>query len=167
MRARGGAIFAWLAIVLMWGFRDYQHREVLAELNLELWDGRRPVRFSAYPYPWNPFVWHGVVEASGSFETVEVNTLDSVGSADRSRVYYKPKETVVTAATKGSYLGRVYLDWAKYPIIETTIEPDSRAAYHVRFYDLRSIHRLYASVDLDPNLGVVVQTFDRRSPNPK
>src|SRR6266566_2659334 len=159
---RGGAIFALLAIVLMWGFRDYQHHQALAELNMDLSDGRRPVRFSAYPYPWNPFVWHGVVETSGSFETVEVNTLDGGGSADRSRVYYKPKETAVTAAAKQSYLGRVYLDWARYPMIETTVEHNSKATYRVRFYDLRSIHRLYGSVDLDANLGVVVQRFGRR-----
>jgi inner membrane protein len=114
--ARGGAIFAWLAIVLMWGFRDYQHREVLAELNLGLWDGRRPVRSSAYPYPWNPFFWHGVVETSDSFETVEVNTVDGgVSPADHSRAYYKLKETAVTTAAKQSDLGRVYLDWARYP----------------------------------------------------
>jgi len=162
-----GAIFALMAIVLMWGFRDYQHRQALAELNMRPYD-ERPMRSSAYPYAWNPFVWHGVVERRDLFETMEVNTLHDLGCPEHTRAHFKSKETAVTAAAKGSYLGRVYLDWAKYPIIETTIEPDSRAAvYHVRFYDLRSIHRLYASVDLDPNLGVVVQRFDRHSPNPK
>ena len=38
MVQRGGAIFALLAIVLMWSFRDYQHREAVAELNIGLWD---------------------------------------------------------------------------------------------------------------------------------
>jgi inner membrane protein len=161
--ARSGAIFALLAIVLMCGFRDYQHRDALAELNMGLWDGRRPVRSSAYPYPWNPFFWHGVVETSDSFETVEVNTLDGgVSPADHSRAYYKPKETAVTTAAKQSNLGRLYLDWARYPVIETTVEHNSKAAYRVRFYDLRSIHRLYGSVDLDTNLGVVMQRFGRQ-----
>src|SRR6266851_2614484 len=37
------------------------------------------------------FVWHGVVETSDSFKTVEVNMLDAgIGPADHSRAYYKP-----------------------------------------------------------------------------
>ncbi len=50
-------------------------------------------------------------------------------------------------------------------MIETTVEHNSKATYRVRFYDLRSIHRLYGSVDLDTNLGVVVQRFGRQGRN--
>ncbi len=124
------------------------------------------MRYSAYLYPWNPFFWHGVVETSDLFETVEVNTLDGdVSPADHWRAYCKPKETAVTTAAKQSNLGRLYLDWARYPVIETTVEHNSKAAYRVRFYDLRSIHRLDGSVDLDTNLGVVMQRFGQQVHN--
>ena len=46
----------------------------------------------------------------------------------------KPEETPVTLAAKSSELGRVYLDWAKYPVVET--EP-IESGYIVRFRDLR------------------------------
>ncbi len=35
------------------------------------------------------------------------------------RIRRKPEETPVTLAAKRSYLGRVYLDWARYPVVET------------------------------------------------
>jgi hypothetical protein len=38
-------------------------------------------------------------------------------------------------AAKASYLGRVYLDWAKFPITETESTPDGD--YIVYFHDLR------------------------------
>jgi len=53
----------------------------------------------------------------------------------------------------------VYLDWASYPITEATAEQGNMVAYRGRLYDLRSIRRLYASVDLDRNLHVLAQRF--------
>ena len=35
------------------------------------------------------------------------------------QIRYKPEETPVTLAAKKTYLGRVYLSWAQYPITET------------------------------------------------
>jgi inner membrane protein len=57
------------------------------------------------------------------------------------QIRYKPEETPVTLAAKESYLGRVYLSWAQYPITETEeLTPgiaNNQAAYRVRFRDLR------------------------------
>ena len=71
----------------------------------------------------------------------------------------KPEETPVTLAAKRSYLGRVYLDWAKYPVVETQ---EIESGYIVRFRDLRyydpnSTRRdlLGARVELDRSLNVV------------
>ena len=77
------------------------------------------------------------------------------------QVRYKPEETPVTLAAKKSYLGRVFLDWAKYPITETERVSDP-AGYIVRFRDLRFDYPemsrrnpLGASVRLDDQLHVV------------
>jgi inner membrane protein len=58
------------------------------------------------------------------------------------QIRYKPEETPVTLAAKKTYLGRVYLSWAQYPITETeqlANDPveSARAAFVVRFRDLR------------------------------
>jgi len=160
LSGRRGAVLGLLAIVLMWGFRDYQHRHVVTELNAQRYHGEKPVRADAYPYAWNPFVWHGVIETRNFFETLQVNTLGGdLDPEDAVQTYDKPEETPITIAAKKSGLGRVYLDWARYPMTESTVVQGSVVAYRVRFYDLRSIRRLYASVDLDKNLHVLAQRF--------
>ena len=82
----------------------------------------------------------------------------------------KPEETPVTLAAKSSYLGRVYLDWAKYPVVETE-QIDS--GYIVRFRDLRYYDPnqtrrdlLGASVELDRSLNVVREGFGSRERKP-
>ncbi len=168
-RGRGGAIFALAAIVLMWGVRDFYHRRAVTALDTRIYQGVEPVRASAYPYPWNPFVWHGVVETRDFYQTLLVNSrIAEIDPEDRARTYYKPEETPVLEAAKRSYLGRVYLDWAQYPL--TVVEPqeESDVAYQVRFIDLRYAYPerrlppLSASVDLSKDLQVVAQRFGRR-----
>jgi inner membrane protein len=95
----------------------------------------------------NPFRWHGVVETPAFFATMDVDSLaPEVDPEAQMQIRYKPEETAVTLAAKRTYLGRVYLSWAQYPVIETEqLQDDSvgnpvesaRAAYAVRFRDLR------------------------------
>ncbi len=168
-RGRVGAIVALAAVVLMWGVRDFYHRRAVSALEARIYQGADPVRVSAYPYPWNPFVWHGVVETRDFYQTLLVDSRHGeVDPQDRARTYYKPEETPVLEAAKKSYLGRVYLDWAKYPLISSEPLQEGEAAYRVRFIDLRYKYPerrqtpLGASVDLNRNLQVVAQRFGRR-----
>jgi inner membrane protein len=85
------------------------------------------------------------------------------------RIRYKPEETPVTLAAKKSYLGRVYLDWAKYPVTETEQLENPQPGYIVRFRDLRYDYPgrmgrspLGAGVELDRNLNVVAEIFGMR-----
>ncbi len=104
----------------MWGVRDYEHRRAVNALDSRLYDGADPVRVSAFPYWLNPFQWYGVVETQDFFATMLVDSsVPDVDPEGRMRIRPKPEETPVTLAAKRSYLGRVYLDWAKYPMIET------------------------------------------------
>jgi inner membrane protein len=159
---RFAASFALVAIVLFWGVRDYEHRRAVNALDARTYEGRDAIRTSAYPDWLNPFRWVGVVETDNFFATMEVNSLiPEVDPQEQMRIHFKPPETPITIAAKQSYLGRVYLDWAKYPITETeTLE--SPAGYLVRFKDLRydypamrSRSTLSATVQLDSNLRVV------------
>ena len=167
-RGRAGAITALVAVVLMWGVRDFYHRRAVAALESRIYRGREALRVSAFPYPWNPFVWHGVVETRDFYQTLQVDSLrGEVDLQNRARTYYKPEETPVLEAAKRSYLGRVYLDWARYPLITTERIEDRDVAYRVRFIDLRYSYvgrstLLGGSVDLDRNLQVVAQRWGRR-----
>ncbi len=160
---RVGATLALLGVVVLWGLRDFEHRRAVSALEARQYADAEPIRVSAYPYWWSPFRWDGVVETKNFFATMTVDSLTpDVDPEGEMQLHYKPEETPATLAAKKSYLGRVYLDWAQYPITET--EPLDSGGYVVRFKDLRFDYPerrsvLSASVELDRNLKVVALTF--------
>ena len=166
-QGRLAAIVALLSVVLVWGIRDYEHRRAINALEARLYEGADPMRVSAYAMWGNPFRWHGVVETQNFFASMLVDSsVPDVDPEGHMRIRYKPEETPVTLAAKRSYLGRVYLDWAEYPITETEQLP---RGYIVRFRDLRFDDPererrapLAAGVELDQNLNVVAEIFGWR-----
>jgi inner membrane protein len=177
---RLAATLALLAVLAYWGLRDYEHRRAVAALQSRSYQGADAIRVSAYPYWVNPFRWYGVVETPAFFATMDVDSLTpEVDPESKMQIRYKPEETPVTLAAKKSYLGRVYLSWAQYPITETEqLESDpaigtandpignTRAAYLVRFRDLRYDYpgrdaraMLGATVFLTRDLQVVGERF--------
>lgn len=169
-RGRLAATLALLGMVTVWGLRDYEHRRAVYALEARTYQGVNPIRASAYPFWWNPFRWAGVVETQNFYATMPVNAaIPEVDPDNKMEIHYKPEETPATLIAKRSYVGRVYLDWAKYPITET--EPlQNGDGYIVRFRDLRFNYPgttrrnvLSASVVLDRNLNVVAENFGLRA----
>ena len=171
-RGRTGAILALAGMLLLWGVRDFEHRHALAAMQARLYEGAEPIRLSAYPYWVNPFKWMGVVETRDFFQTMHVDSVTpEVDPDNEAKTYYKPEETPVTLAAKKSYLGRVYLDWAHYPLTETE-KVESPPGYVVRFFDLRFMYPerrerpLSSRVVLNEKLQVVAEYMGiRRQPN--
>jgi inner membrane protein len=108
-----------------------------------------------------------VVETPAAFAMMNVDSLTPVVDPEGAMKFrYKPEETPVTLAAKKSYLGRVYLDWAQYPVTETEQIDGGPVAYVVRFRDLRYAYpgsearaTLGAMVLLDRDLRVVEERF--------
>lgn len=169
-RGRVSAILALLAVFACWGVRDYEHRRAVAALESRTYRGADATRVSAYSYPVNPFRWYGVAETSGFFATMDVNSLaPEVDPTGEMQIRYKPEETPMTLAAKKTYLGRVYLSWAQYPITETEELSSDRAAYVVRLRDLRYMYpgrspssMLGGSVTLGRDLQVLSEEFGNR-----
>jgi inner membrane protein len=137
-RGRGGAIFALVCLVSIWGFRDYQHRRALNAMSAVLYQRAVPVKVGAYPYWVNPFRWHGVVETEAFFQTVPVNSMaPAVDESSAAITYFKPEDTPELQAAKASHFGRVYLDWAVFPLTQTEQLQGRFKGYLVRFEDLR------------------------------
>jgi inner membrane protein len=179
-RGRLAAILALLTVFANWGVRDYEHRRAVASLQSRNYQGADAIRASAYPYWVNPFRWYGVVETPAFFATMNVDSLASeVDPEAQMQIRYKPEETPVTLAAKQSYLGRVYLSWARYPVTETEqLQNDavesSRAAYTVRLRDLRYEYpgrsaraTLGAVVFLTRDLQIVDERFGTGGPSTK
>ncbi|MEY2411940.1 MAG: inner membrane protein [Acidobacteriaceae bacterium] len=170
-RKRFPAALALICIAALWGVRDFEHRRAVHFIESRYHDSA-PVRVSAYPYWWNVHRWYGVVETRDRFisRMVDSSGVDSPNAHEQ--IVRTPPETPATLAAKNSYLGRVYLDWAKYPVVEAE-QVGSDPEYIVHFVDLRYAYpdfksrgALSASVVVNDKLQVVQQTFGKR-PAPK
>jgi inner membrane protein len=172
-RGRLAATLALCGVILLWGLRDYEHRRAVSALDARTYEGADPLRVSAYPTMADPFHWYGLVETPAFFALAPVNALGpEVDPEGKLEIRYKPEETPITLAAKKSYLGRVYLDWAAYPITETEILEPPQEGYVVHFQDLRFVQlpgvfsrrgeprrALGAAVQLDRNQHVVADIF--------
>ena len=156
----------------MWGVRDYEHRSAINALKARTYNDADPIRVSAYPKWIDPFHWDGVVEASSFFVLTPVNSMTpEVDPEGRMEIRYKPEETPITLAAKKSYLGRVFLDWAQYPIAETEELQPPEEGYIVKLQDLRyesapsaiaggrGRRVLGAAVEVDKNLRIVGDVY--------
>jgi len=175
-RGRVAASAALIAVVLLWAVRDYEHRRAVNALEAHTYNGAEPLSVAAYPDLTNPFRWHGVVETANFFALAPVDSSGpEVDPEGLMQIRYKPEETPITLAAKRSYLGRVYLDWARYPITETETLDSGEQGYIVDFQDLRFVQLpalfnrvrgrddnarpLGAGVRLDRNLRVVGDVY--------
>ena len=174
-RGRFAASLALVGIGLMWGLRDFEHRRAVSALEARTYNGADPLRVSAYPKPTDPFHWYGVVETPAFFALAPVNSFTpEVDPEGKLEIRYKPEETPVTLAAKRSYTGRVFLDWAQYPITETeALQPPEQGSIVV-FQDLRyggmegplvgrNRSVLSRAVEIGPNLQVVGDVYNTAS----
>jgi inner membrane protein len=167
---RLAASLALIGVALNWGVRDYEHRRAVHALEARLYEGAEPIRVSAYPGWVNPFQWYAVVETENYFVTTSVDSsIPDVAPDDRMAIRYKPEETPATLAAKNSYLGRVYFDWAQYPVAESEPLTPPRKGFLVRFYDLRynnptigGRRPLAAAALLDDKLNVIEERMGSR-----
>jgi len=167
-RGRGWAIAALSFIVVLYGVRSAEHAhamELAQNANLT----REPVlRVTAEPYPINPFAWHVILETQDYYQTAEVQTRgDRVEAGESGGVIYKPPVTPAVAAAKQSYLGRVYLDWSAWPVVEDhgamtapgkKAWPPQQGWHTVEFRDLRFAYSVLSSQNgqKDPPLSAWV-----------
>lgn len=146
-RFRGGgwAWFALIFIVLYWTVRNAEHLRAEALLQRGLYTTASIERVAAEPTMTDPFRWTGLIDTPGAYRVAEVNTLRDEVRLSPVEVY-KPPVTAAVAAAKRCSLGRVYLDWAKWPVVEDMGEipipgapaPPRGAHWHaVQFRDLR------------------------------
>ena len=148
-RGRGWAIFALLAFAALAGLRWWQHDVAIRMTRNTAITAEPEERIAAEPYPINPFHWHMIVETPSYFQFAETNTWsDAVDSDPRLSILYKPAITPAVEAAKETYLGRVYMDWSRWPLVRDMGQepapgadppqlPKGRTWTAVRFSDLR------------------------------
>jgi len=144
-RGRGWAIAALTLMVLWWSLRNAEKSHAIELVRNSGVVADPIVKIDAEPYPINPFTWHVVAETAGYYQTAEVHTRnDDVQSERPSSITYKPPVTSAIAASKQSWLGRVYLDWSEFPLVTdlgyaplSSTDPPQPGWHTVEFDDLR------------------------------
>lgn len=154
-RGRGWAIFALAACAALAGLRWWQH-DVAIHLARNAAITLDPIeRIAAEPYPVNLFRWHVLVETPSYYQTAEVNTwAGSVDTDPKLETIYKPAVTPAVEAAKRTYLGSVYMDWSKWPVVRDMGQepapgmdppqlPAGQTWTTVRFSDLRFAYPVF------------------------
>ena len=174
-RGQVAAVLALVCVAILYTVRDYEHREALHAVTAVAFDSgskspERPLRASAYPYPWSLTRWFAVAEMPSFFADTDINSRNGLLNHELLAFYGKSPETPATLAAKQTYLGQVYLDWARYPQLTTSAEDNDAI---VRFRDLRFDYPQFRGritlsgwVELNQNLQVVHEGFGSREEKP-
>lgn len=117
-RGRGWALAALAGVAALYTLRSTEHMRAVHLLKQTSFD--RPVsRVAAEPFPIDPFHWQGIVETDNAYRFADVHTRgDTVDVDSPAATIYKAPVTPAVAAAKRSWLGRVYLDWSQFPLVE-------------------------------------------------
>lgn len=175
-RGRGWAIFALVLGVVLGCWRWAEHDHALALLAEQSFHNEPVLKMTVNPYPGDVFQWFGVVETEDFYQTGILNTrTDSFTSEAPENVYYKQPQSPAILAARRSWLGRVFLDWSKYPFVAqrgtfdtlhdgghyTAVHfEDLRFAYDVLFLHGRRHNPLGGTVIVAPNGAVDEMRMD-------
>lgn len=118
-RGQGWAIFALAGMVVLWCWRWAEHAQGLELVKNAQVASEPVVRMALEPYLVNPYRWHAILETRDFYQTAEVNTRTGEIVSDPERdVMYKPTDTPAVEAAKQTLLGRVYLDWGSWAVVQ-------------------------------------------------
>ena len=115
---RGLAIAALVCMAALWSYRWLQRADAGDLVKVQEWRGGQLREASINPYPVNPFRWHVIAETPLNFQAGEADTRTGVLDTDAQQIYAKAPETPYTLAAKRSWLGRVYLNWSRFPLVQ-------------------------------------------------
>ena len=146
-RGRGWAIAALVFIALLYAVRNAEHAHAVELVRNANITSEPILRIAAEPQPINPFLWNAIVETADYYQSATVRTRsDQVESDPAEDIFYKPPVTSAVKAAKQSWLGRVYLDWSSWPVVEDkgamplpgyNVDPPGTDWHTVQFRDLR------------------------------
>jgi len=167
---RKAAILALIAVASLYAVRDHEHRQAVDALSRMHFNFAAPDRVSAYPYFWNVFRWYAVAETKDFYATSDFDVDTGKLDLKELRFFHKRADTAAILAAKRSYAGRVYLDWAQYPLVTETVSGEDSVVHfrdlRYNFPAMRGVSTLSCTVELDGNLRVVGEKFGAREQKP-
>jgi inner membrane protein len=162
-RGRGWAIAALIFTGLLYVVRNAEHAHAINLVRNSSVINAPILRVAAEPQPINPFLWNAIIETPDFYQRATVRTRsDQIETDSAEDVLYKPPVTMATLVAKRSYLGQVYLDWAKWPVVEDksampppgyNIDPPDPNWHTVQFRDLRFDYPIFSQKPNDAILS--------------
>jgi inner membrane protein len=140
-RGRGWAITALIAVVALWCWRAVEQQQAIQLALTGDYGSAQVLNVIVEPYPVNLFHWQAIVETPYFYQRADIDLLrGTVNTSHESDVFYKPAATPAILAAKQSWLGRVYLDWSRTPLISQSVPDPITGAVTVTFRDLRFMY---------------------------
>jgi inner membrane protein len=149
-------------IVLYAGGREVLHSRAIGLLQSRDYNGQPPQKAGAFPSSSsNPFAWRGLVATPDAIEELSISLLPGATfDPDRAVPHYKPDQSTAIAAAQNTPDGRLFLNYARFPL--ATTEPED-TGFDVMLRDLRfpagdtSIENVMLDTQLDANSQIIGQ----------
>lgn len=157
------AIISLCAVVALWGLRDFSHRRALNMLDSVRYHQSNPQRLGAFPNFINPFAWTGVVETSGAYYVLPVDTLSASLDLANARVFHKPEPSAALKTALETRTAQVFMDFARFPWSEVvpTEKGVTVTVLDLRFQPANAGRGGFAiRMQLDHQLHILSQEFD-------
>ena len=140
-RGRGWAIAGLIAIAMLYVFRYTEREKAIQIATTNQPEGT--TRIFASPHPINPFLWSMVSDAPSLYQLSTVDTRRTIVlPLTPGDTLYKPAVSLPILRAKRTFLGRIYLDWSMYPVLEESPnnEDPSHPLTEVTFSDARFMY---------------------------
>jgi inner membrane protein len=159
-----GAVAALILIFFYWGARDISHRVAIEELKQMKFDTGTPLKLSAFPDAFNPFLWRGIVETESAIHVVELGSpWPSTLSVTRpKRAYIKLVSPQIMEAAKTGPQGKIFFNFVRFPYGQMEeLETGFRiSCTDLRFASLGSRQKRFQfECELDRNLKMLNESF--------
>jgi inner membrane protein len=164
-RPAWGAVFSLCALLFLWGLRDVAHRRVLGLLEAHTYFGQDPLRLGAFPSPFNPFAWTGVIETETAYDVLPASALEGDVDPRSARQFHKPEASPALDAALRTRTGRIFMDFARFPWAQAE---ENDEGFDVQIHDLRFStsdggRGFLAKIKMDKALRVRSESFSFRA----
>jgi inner membrane protein len=131
------AAYCGLAFLALYnGGRAVLHARAIATLESRVYQGGAPSRVAAFPDPFNPLRWRGLVETEDLFSLHDLN-LTREFDPKQARVFYKPPPSPSLERARASPAIRDFLRFSQFPLWAETPVSTPVDGVRVTVTDLR------------------------------
>lgn len=133
---RGAAILALGFLLLYEGGRSALHARAVAMLDSRIYEDASPKRVAAFPSPFNPFHWQGLVDRGRSYLLFDLDVRQDFDPAAGTLIP-QAEDSAALRVAAGAPEFQQFLRFAQYPVWSVIPLSDPPNAVQVKLSDMR------------------------------